>query len=93
MKHDTEASTLAVSAIIIIVAHEVGQYTSGNGLLNNNTRVPNSREGKVSKSGINTIDGKKEKSIEDCLEITNVLVVEKTIYSNHLIVASFWHPR
>lgn len=55
--------------------------------------MPNSREGKVSKSGINTIDGKKEKSIEDFLEITNVLVVEKTICSNHLIVVSFWHPR
>lgn len=31
--------------------------------------MSNSREAKVSNSGINTIDGKKEKAIEDCLEI------------------------
>lgn len=72
--------------IIIMVAHETGQIATGDEPLNNIARVSNSREGRVSNSGINVINGKKTKNTEDCFDnsITGVCAAEKKICSNDL---------
>lgn len=71
-----------------MVAHETGQIATGDEPLNNIARVSNSREGRVSNSGINVINGKKTKNTEDCFDnsITGVCAIEKTICSNDFCI-------
>lgn len=61
-----------------MVAHETGQTAPGKEPLSNIARVSKSSEGKVSNSGIDTVDGNKEKNTEDCLDnrVTDVCAVE-----------------